>query len=169
MADVRSSAATTHDHEEDARIVSVQLDAPGVVRYGDDIAREREAAIRDLLAGNRFVVRGPIRGPYDLQISLRGSELVLDVSGADKRTRRIAVALSAFRTTIKAYFAVCESYYEALRHAGPSQIEAVDMGRRGLHNEAAEMLQRRLARAVEVDLPTARRLFTLVCVLQIRR
>ncbi len=152
-----------------ARIASVRLDAPGVVRYGPDIAREREAAIRDLLAGNQFAVRGGLAGPYDLAISMHGAELVLDITGANAQTRRVTVALSAFRQTIKAYFAVCESYYEALRHAGPSQIEAVDMGRRGLHNEAAEMLQRRLARAVEVDLPTARRLFTLLCVLQIRR
>ena len=125
MAEAGSSAAATHDHGEDARIASVQLDAPGVVRYSADIAHEREAAIRDLLASNRFAVRGSMTGPYDLMISLHGSELVLDICGADRQKRRIAVALSAFRTTIKAYFAVCESYYEALRHAGPAQLGGV--------------------------------------------
>ena len=153
---------------DQARISSIRLNAPGVIRYGPDIAREREAAIRDLLASNRFRLNGAMEGPYDLVISLYGNELVLGAHAADGKERRITVSLSGFRTIIKTYFQLCESYYEALRHAGPAQIETVDMGRRGLHNEAAEMLRRRLARSVDIDLPTARRLFTLICVLQIR-
>lgn len=157
------------DERDQARIVSLRLEAPGIIRYGAAIAREREAAIRDLLAANSFAVKGVGEGPYDVVISMHGSELVLDVRGADGAARRVTLALSGFRSIIKTYFALCESYYEALRLAGPAQIETVDMGRRGLHDEAAEMLRRRLARAVNVDLPTARRLFTLICVLQIRR
>ncbi len=157
------------EEQDQARIASVRLEAPGIVRYGDAIAREREAAIRDLLASNSFDVRGAAKGPYDLVVSMHGDELVMDVSGADGMVRRITMALGGFRSIIKTYFALCESYNEALRHAGPAQIETVDMGRRGLHNEAAEMLRRRLARSVDVDMATARRLFTLICVLQIRR
>ena len=158
----------TADDTVQTRIASLRLEAPGVVRYGPDINRERQAAIKDLLAGNHFRILEAADGPYDLVISQHGNELVFEAAGADQPKRRIAIGLSAFRSIIKDYFTLCESYYDAVRHQGPAQIETVDMGRRGLHNEGAEMLRRRLSRWVEVDLPTARRLFTLICVLQIR-
>ena len=114
-------------------------------------------------------MKGTVRGPFDLAISLHENELVLDaVSREDGSRQRIALGLGGFRKIIKDYFAVCENYFQALNRSSPAQIEAVDMGRRSLHNEAAEMLRRRLARSVDVDLATARRLFTLLCVLQFR-
>jgi len=153
------------------RVAAVTLDERSVTRRNRDIERERQAAIADLLDSNSFTPADPgvAPGPYALHLRLAEKRLDIEIhvqGGAYQTTA--AVPLAAFRRIIKDYFRVCESYYEAIRSASPSQIEAIDMGRRGLHNEGSELLQDRLARTAEVDFDTARRLFTLLCVLQAR-
>ena len=154
--------------DETDRIASVTLDDRGIVRYNPDVARERAVAIYDLVEDNRFRLLDAV-GPYALHLAAQDNRLVFDIRCADGAPlRKVTLPLTPFRKTIKDYFTVCESYYEAIRSATPSQIEAFDMGRRGLHNEASERLQARLASDIEIDFNTARRLFTLICVLHIR-
>ena len=151
------------------RIVKVQIDEPGVIYRSRDVEHERAVAIYDLLEGNSFAPVGHDGGPYHLLLSIEENRVVLDVRTADgDEVDRISLSLGSLRRVIKDYFIVCESYYQAIRKLAPSQIEAIDMGRRGLHNEGSELLRERLAEKVEIDLPTARRLFTLVCVLHVR-
>ncbi|MCT8998785.1 UPF0262 family protein [Chelativorans intermedius] len=152
-----------------ARLVDVELDET-VGRAPPDIEHERAVAIFDLVEENRFhPVGDEAGGPYRLKISLVDSRLVLKVtreSGEEVVTH--ILSLTPFRRIVKDYFLVCESYYQAIRSASPSQIEAIDMGRRGLHNEGSQTLMDRLAGKIEMDFDTARRLFTLVCVLHWR-
>jgi len=111
----------------------------------------------------------PRTGPFHLRIGLEENRLVLDLRTTDESPLdRLTLPLQPFRGIIRDYFLICESYYKAIRTATPSRIEAIDMGRRGLHNEGSELLRERLAEKVEMDLDTARRLFTLICVLHIR-
>jgi len=150
------------------RIVGLTLDERTVIRRSPDIEHERRVAIYDLLEENRFAPSG-LDGPYRVRLGMEEGRLVLDVRDPqDAPLARIALSLIPFKRIVKDYFTVCESYYQAIKSASPAQIEAIDMGRRGLHNEASEMLREALAGKVEVDFETARRLFTLVCVLQIR-
>lgn len=151
------------------RIINVTLDEKSVVRRNRDVEHERAVAIYDLLEDNNFTLVGGFAGPYNVHLRVEESRLVFDVSneGATHVTS-IAIALSPFRRVIKDYFTVCESYFEAIKTASPSRIEAIDMGRRGLHDEGSELLRERLAGKVEIDFDTARRLFTLLCVLHIR-
>ncbi|SDF99429.1 Uncharacterized protein, UPF0262 family [Limimonas halophila] len=151
-------------------IAQVTLDERTVVRRSRDVEHERQIAIHDLLNDNRFRPYGELApGPYSLNLRLEESRMILDIhSGEGAYQDSITVGLSPFRRIIKDYFTVCESYYEAIRTASPSQIEAIDMGRRGLHNEGSELLQQRLSSKADVDFDTARRLFTLLCVLHIR-
>jgi len=153
-----------------AIIVDLTLDERTVIRRNADIEHERAVAIFDLLEENRFrLVEQPEAGPFHLNLSLEDNRLMLDVqTPAREPIDRIMLPLATFRRIVKDYFMICESYYAAIKRASPSQIEAIDMGRRGLHNEGSEMLRERLADKIEVDLPTARRLFTLICVLHIR-
>jgi uncharacterized protein (UPF0262 family) len=152
---------TTH------RLQSVQLDEDTLAAASRDQEQERQIAIFDLLEENYFAPEGADEGPYDLHMGLIDNRLVLDVSGQGYEKRHI-LSLSPFRSLIRDYFIICESYFQAIRNATPAQIEALDMGRRGLHNEASELLQARLAGKIETDLDTARRLFTLICALHWR-
>ena len=118
---------------------------------------------------NRFKVVDGADGPYQLKLSLIDNRLVFDVSNeAGEQVRQILLSLTPLRRLIKDYFLICDSYYDAIRSSTPAQIEAIDMGRRGLHNEGSEVLIERLAGKVETDFDTARRLFTLVCALHMR-
>ena len=149
------------------RLQSVQLDEDSLSAASRDQEQERQIAIFDLLEANYFAPEGAEGGPYDLKMGLVENRLVLDIRAPEYERRHI-LSLSPFRSLIRDYFLICESYYQAIRNATPSQIEALDMGRRGLHNEASELLRARLKGKIETDLDTARRLFTLICVLHWR-
>lgn len=149
------------------RLQSVELDEASLASVSRDQEHERQVAIFDLLEQNVFRPAGSDQGPYDLRISLIDNRLALDIRGPAFEQRHI-LSLSPFRSVIKDYFMVCESYYDAIRNATPAQIEALDMGRRGLHNEGSELLRTRLQGKVETDIDTARRLFTLICALHWR-
>ncbi len=155
--------------EDQNRLVHVQLDEKTLVRRKAEVEHERAIAIYDLLEENHFRPIGDFPGPFALRIGLADNRLVLDVRSADDAPlTEVALPLAPFRTIVKDYFLVCESYYNAIKKSSPSQIEAIDMGRRGLHDEGSELLRERLAEKIDVDFETARRLFTLVCVLHIR-
>ena len=151
------------------RLIDVVLDDGPVIRRSAEVEHERRVAVFDLLEANDFaLVDGP-PGPYSLTIGLEENRLVFDVrDGADHPLAKIRLSLSPFRGIVRDYFTLCEAYFEAIKTAGLSRIEAIDMGRRGLHDEGAELLRERLAGSVEIDADTARRLFTLVCVLHVR-
>jgi len=155
---------------ERRRIAQITLDERTVIHRSPDIEHERRVAIYDLLERNLFALIGHAGGPYSVHLSLQEDRLVLRVSvdaGTDE-LERMQVPLAPFRRIIKDYFTVCESYYQAIKRGGLQQIEALDMGRRGLHNEGSELLRERLGPRAEIDLETARRLFTLLCVLHIK-
>jgi uncharacterized protein (UPF0262 family) len=149
------------------RLQGVELDDESLGSASRDQEQERQIAIFDLLEENFFHPEGAETGPYDLKMSMVDNRLVLDVRGPGYERRHI-LSLSPFRSLIKDYFMICESYYQAIRNATAAQIEALDMGRRGLHNEASELLRTRLAGKIDTDLDTARRLFTLICALHWR-
>lgn len=151
------------------RLIDVELDE-SIGRSTPDVEHERAVAIFDLIEENSFrPVGDEADGPYRLKLSLIDARLVFAVTrdgGGDVVTH--ILSLTPFRRIVKDYFMICESYYEAIRVSTPSQIEAIDMGRRGLHNEGSQTLMDRLAGKIEIDFDTARRLFTLVCVLHWR-
>ena len=154
---------------EDHRIVDIVLDERTVVRRNADIEHERKVAIFDLLENNHFRPTCDVPGPYSLRLSVEENRLILDVRVEDERAvDRVALPLTPFRRIIKEYFIVCESYFEAIKRGTRGQIEALDVGRRGLHDDGSEILRERLAGKIEIDFETARRLFTLLCVLHIR-
>ena len=155
------------DDNKTHRLQTVELDEESLAAVSRDQEQERQIAIFDLLEENYFFPEGASGGPYDLHMGLVENRLVLDVRGPDYERRHI-LSLSPFRSLIKDYFMICESYYQAIRNSTPQQIEALDMGRRGLHNEASELLRTRLTGKVETDKDTARRLFTLICALHWR-
>ncbi|QUD89177.1 UPF0262 family protein [Phenylobacterium montanum] len=146
---------------------SVVLDEASLGSISRDQEHERQVAIFDLLEANSFKPEGAEGGPYDLKIALIDNRLALDITGPNYQHRHL-LSLSPFRSVIKDYFLVCESYYDAIRNSTPAQIEALDMGRRGLHNEGSTLLRTRLEGKVATDLDTARRLFTLICALHWR-
>lgn len=152
------------------RLVDVLLDEASLAAASADAEHERRIAIFDLKEANVFEVEGMDEGPYLLTLSLHDGRLVLDVArDTDKQSiRALVLSLSPFRRIIKDYFLICDSYHQAIRNATPAQIEAIDMGRRGLHNEGSELLVQRLAGKFNVDFDTARRLFTLICALHVR-
>ena len=151
------------------KIIDIALDETNIVRLNADIDHERRVAIFDLLEENFFVPVGSPYGPYRLHLLISDNRLVFDVRREDDSALgKVMLALSPFRRIVKDYFTVCDSYFDAIKHAPPSQIEAIDMGRRGLHNDGAELLRERLAGKIEIDTNTSRRLFTLICVLHIR-
>jgi uncharacterized protein (UPF0262 family) len=148
------------------RLVAIDLDESLRGIPSADVEHERRVAIYDLLEDNAFEVVGHQRGPYRLKLSIADKRLVFDIEDCDARQCAIVgLALAPFRRLVKDYFLICESYFQAIRSAPRSQIETIDMARRGLHNEGSELLRERLAGKIEVDFDTARRLFTLVCVL----
>jgi uncharacterized protein (UPF0262 family) len=147
------------------RLCDVVLDE-SIGRSTPDVEHERAVAIFDLIEENSFEPLGHDGGPYRLHISLVESKLVFSIRlETDQTVATHILSLTPFRRIIKDYFLICESYYEAIRTSTPSQIEAIDMGRRGLHNDGSQTLQDRLSGKIKVDFDTARRLFTLVCVL----
>jgi len=151
------------------RIIDITLDEQSFVRRNPDVDHERRVAIFDLLQENRFALVDGIAGPFIVHVSVRESRLVFQVRSEDEQEiDSIVLALTPFRRLIREYFLICESYYDAIKSATPSRIEAIDMGRRGLHDEGAQLLRTHLASKVEVDEATSRRLFTLICVLHFR-
>ncbi len=149
------------------RLQSVELDEESLAAASRDQEQERQIAIFDLLEDNHFAPEGANGGPYDLRIALIDNRLALDIQGPDYQRRHL-LSLSPLRGVVKDYHMICESYFEAIRNATPQRIEALDMGRRGLHNEGSALLRARLAGKVETDEDTARRLFTLICALHWR-
>ncbi|MFI4998508.1 MAG: UPF0262 family protein [Reyranellales bacterium] len=151
------------------RILDIVLDEGSVARRSPEVEHERAVALFDLLEDNDFCLVGGEPGPYKLHLGVFEQRLVFSVHDAnDGKLRDIVLSLTPFRKVVKDYFLVCESYYAAIKKLGRSQIEALDMGRRGLHNEGSELLRERLAGKIEVDHDTARRLFTLICALHIK-
>lgn len=155
------------------RLIDVTLDASTLTRWSAEVEHERRVAIYDLLEDNRFDLLksadAEYPGPFKLHLSTLDGRLVFDVKNTGDETLMVfQLALSPLRRIIREYFAICDSYYEAIRTATPSQIEAIDMGRRGLHNEGSELLKERLDGKVEVDWDTSRRLFTLICSLHLK-
>jgi uncharacterized protein (UPF0262 family) len=152
------------------RLVDVRLDEASLGAVSAEAEHERRVAIFDLLESNHFEVAGQDVGPYALLLSMVEGRLALSISAGEPRqhVQTHQLSLQPLRRVIKDYFMVCESYHEAIRTASPAQIEAIDMGRRGLHNEGSELLQERLKGKVVLDFDTARRLFTLICALHVR-
>ena len=152
----------------DQRIIDIELDDRTIIRRNDDVEQEKKIAVFDLLEGNHFDPAGH-EGPFRILLRVEDNRLAIDLrdeAGAPLDTIRLGLA--RFRRLIRDYFAICDSYYKALRSDTPHRIEAVDMARRAVHNEAAELLKGCLQDKVDLDFDTARRLFTLVCVLHIK-
>ena len=154
-----------------SRICHIEIDDRDLSAPGAAIAQERQVAISDMLAENRFTLpardgREAAAGPYRLALSVREGRLVFALaSEGGERLAEFHLSLNPFRQVVKDYFQICESYFDAVKSLPPSQIETIDMARRGIHDEGARVLQERLAGKAEVDGDTARRLFTLLCVL----
>jgi len=152
--------------ESRQRLVKVTLDEGSIGRSSPDIEHERAVAIYDLLEDNSFAPVDHDGGPYTLLLSIAENRLVFDIRLEDgSPVMAHLLSLTPLRRIVKDYFLICDSYYKAIRTSTPSQIEAIDMGRRGLHNEGSELLMERLKEKIAVDFDTARRLFTLICVL----
>ena len=148
------------------KLVAITLDETSIGRGAPEQEHERAIAIYDLIESNSFAVTGHEGGPYALQVGLRSNQLLLDIrDAAGSPVIAHLLSMSPFRRVVKDYFLVCESYYAAIKTASAAQIEAIDMGRRGLHDEAAELLIERLSGKIDVDFDTARRLFTLITAL----
>ena len=157
----------------DPRIINIELDERTILWRSADIEQERRIAIFDLVEANHFAPQRQhpdgYAGPYRVALSVEEGRLGIHIRREDgSHLETLVLALGRFRRPIRDYFAICDSYYQAIRQATPQQIETVDMARRGIHNEAAELLRERLAGKIEVDFDTARRLFTLICVLHIK-
>jgi len=152
--------------EDRSRLVEVTLDQASIGRNNAEVEHEREVAIFDLLEKNSFALEGHDGGPYKLNLSLADNRLVFTVGDSDRAPiQHVMLSLSPFRRLVKDYFLICESYYQAIKTQPASKIEAIDMGRRGLHDEGSQLLLERLKGKIAVDLATARRLFTLLCAL----
>mgnify|MGYP003627454992 CR=1 FL=1 len=155
--------------DERNRLFDVRLDDRNFVARNPEVEHERRVAIYDLLEDNSFAMVGVDQGPYALRLLRQENRLIFEIAGDNgMHVADIPLALSTFRKIIRDYFTVCESYYDAIKSSSPSKIEAIDMGRRGLHDEGADLLKTKLAEFVDVDDSTARRLFTLICVLHVR-
>ena len=154
-----------------SRIVGIELDDRGLPPPTPEIEQERKVAIFDLLEDNSFELpdrghRDMPSGPFRLNLAIRDKRLVFDVrTEADEAAAEFHLSLGPFRQVVKDYFQICESYFEAVKTLPPSQIETIDMARRGIHNEGSRVLQERLDGKATIDTDTARRLFTLICVL----
>lgn len=150
------------------RIAAIQLDEKSIARWTAEVEHERDVAIFDLLEENYFKLKDGGTGPYRLTLSLRDATLVFALESSTGESIELTLSAKPLRRVIKDYFMICESYFGAIRGAAPGRIEAIDMARRGLHNEGAEILQDAMADRVNMDSNTARRFFTLVCVLHLR-
>ncbi len=151
-------------------LIEINLDEAGLAAPTPEVDQERKVAIFDLLEENAFALeKSEAPGPYKLYLAVRDRRLVFDVkTKTDDPAGEFHLSLSPFRQIIRDYFAICESYFMAVKTLPPSQIEAIDMGRRGVHNEGARVLKERLEGKVEIDDLTSRRLFTLICVLHFK-
>ena len=150
----------------DHRLITIDIDEDTLAASGPDAEHARPVAIFDLIESNSFEVEGVSKGPYGLYLSLQERKLVFDVrSESGEAVHVFILSMTPFRGIIRDYFMICESYYDAIRHATPHQIEAIDMARRGLHNEGSDLLAERLVGKVKVNFDTSRRLFTLICAL----
>jgi len=159
-------ARSERSREKTGRLVAVTLDEASIGRSGPDIEHERAIAIYDLLEENSFRPAGHQGGPYALNIGISGSRLVFDIRETDgSPVIAHLLSLAPFRRIVKDYFVICDSYYAAIRTSTPDRIEALDIGRRAMHDEGSRILMERLKRKVEFDFDTARRLFTLLTVL----
>jgi uncharacterized protein (UPF0262 family) len=151
------------------KLCKIELVEKHQVRRAAEVEHERAVALYDLLEENYFAPNGDFIGPYALYIRLEDTRLIFDVRKEDETPLvQVPLPLKTFQSIVKDYFLICESYFSAIKKSTPSQIEAIDMGRRGLHNEGSELLRERLGGKIDVDFDTARRLFTLICVLHIR-
>ena len=160
------SEAATPAEADKSRLVAITLDDKSMATSNPNIEHEREVAIFDILEGNSFVLDARDDGPYALHLAIVEDRLVFTVGDeAGKMLITHMFSLTPLKRIMKDYFMICESYYEAIRSAPPSRIQAIDMGRRGLHDEGSQVLSERLAGKITVDLDTARRLFTLICAL----
>ena len=154
-----------------SRIIEIELDDAGLPPPTPEIEQERKVAIFDLLEDNTFVLparedRAVPDGPYKMHLAIRDKRLVFDLlTERDDKAAEFHLSLSPFKQVVKDYFQICESYFDAVKNLPPSQIETIDMARRGIHNEGSRVLQQRLEGKAEIDTDTARRLFTLICVL----
>jgi uncharacterized protein (UPF0262 family) len=154
-------------HPDRQRLVGVTLDANSIGRNNTEVDHEREIAIFDLLEANSFALEESEKdGPYTLHLSLVDNRLVLTVGDQNRQPiTNVSLSLAPFRRIVKDYFLMCESYYQAIKTQPPSRIEAIDVGRRGLHDEGSRLLMERLKGKINVDIATSRRLFTLLCAL----
>jgi len=151
------------------RLIDIRLDDKTLVRRSAEVEHERAVAIYDLIEENSFAPEGDFTGPFLLRLRLEDNRLIFDIrTGADAPLTAVSLPLTAFQSLVKDYFLVCESYYAAIRTAPPSKIEAIDQGRRALHDEGATLLLHRLKDRIALDFQTARRLFTLICILHVR-
>lgn len=151
------------------KLVRIDLDEQSMARRSSEVDRERAVAIFDLIEENEFRPAIEHQGPYHLHLAIEENRLVFDIKDVNEGPLyKFILSLSPFRRIVKEYFDICETYYQAIKSASPSQIEAIDMGRRGLHNEGSEILRERLTGKVEIDFNTARRLFTLICALHVK-
>lgn len=156
----------------DPRIIDVELDQGTILWRSADIEQERRIAIYDLVEGNYFEpqrIAAADPGPYRIKLRVEEGRLAIDIANEDgDHLETLVLGLARLRRPIRDYFAICDSYYQAIRSSTPQQIETIDMARRGVHNQGAELLKERLEGKVEIDFDTARRLFTLICVLHIK-
>ena len=157
----------------DPRIIDIELDERTILWRSADIEQERRIAIFDLIEGNHFAPQRQhpdgYAGPYRVRLSVEEGRLAIEIKREDGTPLEVLVlGLGRFRRPIRDYFAICDSYFQAIRQSTPQQIETVDMARRGIHNNAATLLMERLDGKIEIDFDTARRLFTLICVLHIK-
>ncbi|WP_129790895.1 UPF0262 family protein [Sphingosinicella sp. CPCC 101087] len=154
---------------ERQRIIDIELDERSILRRNEDIEQERRVAVFDLLEKNCFDANGH-EGPFRVKLRVEDNRLAIDIKDeSGEKLDTVRMALGRFRRPIREYFAICESYFKAVRSEHPRGIEALDMARRGLHNDAAELLKDCLKERIEMDFDTARRLFTLICVLHIKQ
>ena len=155
-------------------IVHIEIDDANLPPPTPEIEQERKVAMFDILEDNSFKLPDRVdkaypSGPYRLGLAIREKRLVFDVeTEGQQKAAEFHLSLSPFRQVVKDYWAICESYYDAVKNMPPSQIETIDMGRRSLHDEGANLLRDRISDWAKVDQSTARRLFTLICVLNIR-
>jgi len=152
----------------DPRIIDIELDERTIIRRSDDIERERRVAIFDLLEQNHFQPAGH-EGPFRIFLRIEDNSLAIDLRNEEgEPLETIRLGLARFKRPVRDYFAICDTYFKTVRSDSPKGLETIDMARRALHNEAAELLRECFAGKIEMDFDTARRLFTLICVLHIK-
>ncbi|MCC7167832.1 MAG: UPF0262 family protein [Rhodospirillales bacterium] len=155
--------------ENRQRLVHIQLDEKTLVRRRPEVEHERAVAIYDLIEENAFAPVGDFEGPFTLHLGIEDDRLLFDIRSEDGLPLvKVPMSVKPFQRLVKDYFMVCEHYFAAIKNQPPSKIEALDMGRRGLHNEGSELLRAALDGKIALDFDTARRLFTLLCVLHVR-